>query len=123
MKFPAVFLLLGAIGLAQTLEHRHWTVPAATAARQNPFRDRPELVTGGKKVFLRVCARCHTPGPGQKGPDLSDQAVQQEADGAIFWKISTGNSRSGMPGYGSLPEGQRWQLVLYIRSLAEQSKR
>jgi hypothetical protein len=45
--------------------------------------------------------------------------IQQETDGAIFWKISAGNSRPRMPGYSSIPEAQRWQLVLYIRSLGK----
>ncbi len=121
MKFSAIFVMLGAVCFAQTADRPRWTAPAGVATMQNPLRDRPGLATGGKKVFLKMCASCHASGPAQKGPDLSNQAVQLETDGAIFWKISTGNSRSGMPGYNSLPDGQRWQLVLYIRSLTPQS--
>jgi mono/diheme cytochrome c family protein len=80
------------------------------------------LSNGGKKVFQKLCASCHMFGTGQKERNLEDQVVQQESDGALFWKISTGNSRSGMPGYGSLPDKQRWRLVLYIRSLDHRSQ-
>jgi ribosomal protein S6E (S10) len=44
--------------------------------------------------------------------------VQQQSDGALFWKISGGNSRQGMPAFSFLPEPQRWQLVLHIRASA-----
>jgi hypothetical protein len=44
--------------------------------------------------------------------------VQVQTDGALFWKISTGNTRKGMPAFSFLPEAQRWQLVLRLRTLA-----
>jgi hypothetical protein len=44
--------------------------------------------------------------------------VEAETDGALFWKVSSGNSHSGMPAFSFLPELQRWQLVLHVRSLA-----
>ena len=116
MKALSFFFMLAAFGFAQTVR-TNWTAPTSATARRNPYIDKPELVSGGKRVFLKVCAGCHAAGQNQKGPQLTDQTVQEETDGALFWKISTGNSRSGMPGYGSLPEGQRWQLVMYIRSL------
>jgi hypothetical protein len=43
--------------------------------------------------------------------------VQSQSDGALFWKITNGNPDRGMPSFSRLPELQRWQLVLYIRSL------
>lgn len=55
-------------------------------------------------------------------PDLRDQALQAETDGVLFWRITNGNSRKGMPSFSSLPETQRWQLVLYIRSMAPPPK-
>ena len=42
-----------------------------------------------------------------------------KADGALFWKISTGNSRSGMRAFSFLPAAQRWQLVLFLRTLGK----
>jgi mono/diheme cytochrome c family protein len=114
-KLLTIMLLWSGVTFAQQTE---WQAPAEAAAKQNPLKDKAHLAAGGKKIFSKTCATCHDAGPNQKGPHLDSEAVQQETDGALFWKISTGNSRRGMPSFSSLPDGQRWQLVLYIRSLA-----
>ncbi len=100
-----------------------WKVPEKAAAQQNPLRDRPQLAAGGRKVFERNCAMCHGDDKHERknnAPDLASPEVQQETDGSLFWRISNGNSRKGMPAFSNFPEPQRWQLVLYIRSLAKQ---
>jgi mono/diheme cytochrome c family protein len=110
------FLLMLCASFARA--QSEWKAPADAAAKKNPLKDKPELTAGGKKVFVKTCAICHESGSkAQKGPELSSPAVQKETDGALFWKISNGNSRTGMPSFSSLPDAQRWQLVLYIRSL------
>ena len=48
-------------------------------------------------------------------------AVQQQSDGTLFWKITNGNPDRGMPSFSRLPELQRWQLVLYLRTLKSAS--
>lgn len=114
----AITLLCATVTVAQTSEE--WKVPAEAAAKKNPISSKPELAAGGKKIFIKTCAVCHESGSStQKAPHLSSDAVQKESDGALFWKISNGNTRSGMPSFSSLPDTQRWQLVLYIRSLAQ----
>lgn len=99
----------------------NWVVPAKAATVGNPLAGKPEAAMGGKKIFVRSCAMCHGDEKNQRknnAPDLSSTGAQLESDGALFWRISNGNSRRGMPSFSSLPEGQRWQLVLYIRSMA-----
>jgi mono/diheme cytochrome c family protein len=118
MRTACLLLLSACFAVAQSGERPPWTVPAAAAAKQNPLKNKPELAAGGQKIFAKSCASCHDNGDKQLGPKLSSAAVQSETDGALFWKISNGNSRSGMPSFGSLPDAQRWQLVLYIRTLA-----
>ena len=59
------------------------------------------------------------PAFGERGPNLMTRRVQDQTDGAIFWKITSGNTRSGMPTFSLLPELQRWQLVNYLRSDAQ----
>jgi hypothetical protein len=44
--------------------------------------------------------------------------VQEQNDGALFWKITSGNTRTGMPTFSFLSELQRWQVVTYLRSEA-----
>jgi mono/diheme cytochrome c family protein len=95
-----------------------WTAPAEAAARANPLSARTDLTAGGKKIFGQRCAECH--GAEARGtdraPDLTADEVQQQSDGALFWKISSGNTRAGMPSFSVLPEAQRWQLVLSLRA-------
>jgi mono/diheme cytochrome c family protein len=99
-----------------------WKVPEKAAHQPNPLREKPQLAAGGGKIFDRNCMQCHGDEKHERknnAPDLSSAAVQQEPDGALFWRISSGNARKGMPAFSSLPETQRWQLVLYIRSMAK----
>jgi hypothetical protein len=49
--------------------------------------------------------------------------VQAQTDGALFWKISGGNSHQGMPAFSFLPDPQRWQLVLHLRAIATPAAR
>jgi mono/diheme cytochrome c family protein len=115
--------------LAQNVEYqpdRAWQPPPTAAVRTNPLANSPDLAAGGRKVFLKTCASCHgAEGQGlkeKKAADLQLPVVQQQTDGALFWKITNGNSRRGMPSFSGLPEMQRWQIVLYIRMLAEPAK-
>ena len=94
-----------------------WLAPIEHAAKANPFVTRTDLAVGGRKVFLQRCSTCHgEEGRGStKAPDLTQAAVQEQTDGALFWKISSGNAHQGMPTFSFLPERQRWQVVLYLR--------
>lgn len=99
----------------------NWKVPGAAAARANPLSGKPEAAAGGRKLFLRECVECH--GADAQGrekkhsADLLLPVVQDQSDGALFWKITNGNPDRGMPSFSKLPELQRWQIVLYIRTL------
>ena len=98
-----------------------WRPPASAVSRPNPLAGKPETAAGGKKLFLRHCAVCH--GNSGKGiaekhsADFSLALVQEQPDGALFWKMTNGNAGKGMPSFSGLPELQRWQMVLYIRTL------
>jgi mono/diheme cytochrome c family protein len=98
-----------------------WKAPANAAARANPLVGRSAAALGGRKLFLRECVECHgqdARGLGKKhSADLLLPVVQAQSDGSLFWKITNGNPDRGMPSFSKLPELQRWQLVLYIRTL------
>src|SRR5690349_4451155 len=93
--------------------------PKKAAARQNPLATDPEAPTAGAKLFAHHCAECHGEKAegGKKGPSLRAAEVQQAAPGAIFWILTNGVVRRGMPVWSKLPDAQRWQLVTYIKSL------
>ena len=94
-------------------------VPAKAAARQNPLESDPEAVAAGAKLFEQRCAECHgaKANGGKKGPSLRAEEVQQATPGSLFWVMTNGVVRKGMPVWSRLPEPQRWQLVTYIKSL------
>jgi mono/diheme cytochrome c family protein len=98
-----------------------WRAPETAAALPNPLARRPSAAAGGKKLFLRNCAECHDKnGNGlekKHSADLQLPLVQQQSDGTLFWKISNGNTGRGMPSFSKLPDLQRWQLVLFLRTL------
>jgi len=93
--------------------------PVKAAARPNPLESDPEAVVGGAKLFERHCAECHgaSADGGKKGPSLRAEEVQHASPGTLFWLLTNGVVRKGMPVWSRLPEPQRWQLVSYIKSL------
>jgi len=116
--------LLAAASLAQNPGYQPdptWHAPADPASRANPLASKPATAAGGRKLFMRNCVECHgKDGTGMEtkhSADLQLPVVQQQSDGALFWKITNGNASRGMPSFSKLPELQRWQLVLYIRTL------
>jgi mono/diheme cytochrome c family protein len=125
-----IFLtLLGVAGLAAqppaSVVDPSWVVPQNAIERKNPLGGKPEAAAGGRKIFEKSCVMCHGDATHERknnAPDLAQPGVQAESDGALFWRMSNGNSRRAMPSFSGLPEGQRWQLVLYIRSLAMPSQ-
>jgi mono/diheme cytochrome c family protein len=118
----ATLLALPALGQnPQYQTDPEWRAPAEATARQNPLATRPELAGGGRKLFIRNCAECHgRDGAGMEkkhSADLQLPVVQQQSDGTLFWKVTNGNAKRGMPSFSKIPELQRWQIVLYIRAL------
>ena len=93
--------------------------PEKARAKVNPLERDPNSVAAGANLFDQHCAECHgEDGEGRKkGPSLRVPQVQDAAPGALFWLLSTGVVRKGMPVWSKLPEPQRWQLVAFIKSL------
>jgi mono/diheme cytochrome c family protein len=128
MLFGAVFLI--GIAEAQTDDSRTQSpaksvyvelakVPAKAAGRHNPLEADPEALAAGAKLFELHCSECHgaNANGGKKGPSLRAEEVQQATPGTLFWLLTNGVVRKGMPVWSRLPEPQRWQLVSYIKSL------
>ena len=102
-----------------------WTAPEPEKNKKGPVAAGPKAVEQGKKVMQVNCAGCHGNTGEGNGPaaialspkpaDWTSKKVQDETDGEIFWKITSG--RGPMPSWRHLPEADRWALVQYIRSL------
>ena len=93
--------------------------PQKARQRKNPFQGDSQAVAAGGKLFEQHCAECHgkTAAGTRKGPSLLRLEVQQATPGALFWVLSNGVVRRGMPVWSKLPEQQRWQLVTFLESL------
>ncbi len=103
-----------------------WKAPKSADKLKMIIKDTLIAAQKGKVIFEQQCIICHGEtgkGDGIAGTglnprpsDLTSENVQNQSDGAIFWKITTGNPP--MASYKEIfSKAQRWQLVLYIRSL------
>ena len=94
-------------------------VPEKARLRTNPGEGDAQAVLVGKKLFRQHCAECHgaTAEGSRKAPSLRVEEVRQAAPGALFWVLTNGVVRRGMPVWSKLPEPQRWNLVSYIKTL------
>ena len=123
-----VLVALCIVAVAAYYQNRPWKVPEEAKQRKNPIQSSPQALAVARAIYLDKCANCH--GGTGKG-DGSDAAlyypsptnltdahhISSVTDGEIFYQISQG--RKPMPSFKRrLTEEQRWQLVLFVRSLA-----
>ncbi|HWZ98305.1 MAG TPA: PQQ-dependent sugar dehydrogenase [Candidatus Dormibacteraeota bacterium] len=72
----------------------------------------------GKPLYERYCASCHgAAGQGSGNvPSLSKATIKSVSPGELFWFISKGDPKDGMPSWEQLSETQRWQIVSYLKT-------
>lgn len=112
---------------------RGWNVPALVVGLALPVYAQhgvvtnrftsPEDVAAGGRIFRSHCANCHgIDGTGDKGPDLTRGIYRHGSEDLDLYKtISEGIPGSEMAGI--FFEGkQMWQIVAYVRSLADSSE-
>ena len=95
-------------------------VPAKARAKTSPLVTDPSAVAAGRKLYEDHCGVCHgATGEGtSRAPNLvANDDVKHATQGEIFWVITNGVIRRGMPPWAKLPEPQRWQIVAYVTSL------
>jgi len=99
-------------------------VPEKYSAKENPLARDPQAVAAGGVLFEEHCEECHGKEAvgGKKAPSLRVPEVQQAAPGTLYYILTNGVVRKGMPVWSKLPEPQRWQLVSYVKSLGVAGK-
>ena len=107
--------------------------PASYLSMTNPLSNQADAISAGEALFQGAadpaCRLCH----GRKGDGLGPLATQfsvpprnfvcannidEIPDGQLFWVIENGSPGTNMVGFKQLSEQQIWQLVSYIRQLA-----
>ena len=129
LVFVAVVLLLSGGGDprgAGAQGSTPWVAPESEKGKKNPVPSDKKTIEQGEKVAKVNCVSCHGPQGKGNGPaavalnpkpaDWTSKRVQDDPDGELFWKITTG--RVAMPSWRHLPENDRWAVVRYIRTLA-----
>jgi mono/diheme cytochrome c family protein len=94
-------------------------VPDVDRTRINPYLGKSGAAEAGGNLFHNNCAKCHGENAQGKGsrPSLKSTRIQTATDGELAWLIKNGEAYKGMPGWGALPEPERWQIVTYLRSI------
>lgn len=94
-------------------------VPAKARPKVNPLEKDADAIAAGKKLFEQHCAECHgeDAGGSNRGPSLRVGEVQQATPGEVFWILTNGVVRRGMPAWSKLPEPQRWQITAFLGTL------
>lgn len=126
--FAVLFVLIALSIVFAVWQSREWVVPEEAKKLRNPLPPTEAAIASGRAIYLDKCAECHgeagrgdgaqarmyDPAPG----NLTDtKHLSTRTDGELFYQISEG--RRPMPAFKKrLNEAQRWELVLFVRSLA-----
>ena len=124
-------LLLAAISISVVFaiyQNRQWKIPEEAKLRKNPIQSSPAAFAAARAIYLDKCVQCHGETGKGDGPDaamyypspaslIDSKRMSGVTDGELFYEISEG--RKPMPAFKKrLTEEQRWQLVLFVRSLS-----
>ncbi|MEO6961130.1 MAG: c-type cytochrome [Puia sp.] len=111
---------------------KQFIAPKTADAVNNPLKGDAAAAAEGKKIYVTYCTPCHgakgrgdgvaSAGLSKQPADHTSAAFQSQTDGAIFWKMSEGNTP--MPAYKKiLSQTQIWQLVDYVRTFSKSSRK
>jgi mono/diheme cytochrome c family protein len=128
MKVVKVLLPIILIGGAsfKMVQNDPWPVPDKYNKMPNPVKSDAASIAAGKEIWAKQCQSCHGKSGKGDGPkaaqlktlpdDLSKPDIQNQTDGAFFYKTSEG--RKDMPSFKKkIPDQEDiWSVVNYIRT-------
>jgi mono/diheme cytochrome c family protein len=91
----------------------------------NPVAATPDSVAAGKRIYQRLCIKCHGPegkgdgeaATGAQPSDLTAQLQFGSSDGDMFSVLRHGTSKD-MESYAErISETDTWNVINYVRSL------
>ncbi len=102
---------------------------------ENPLEPTPENLKKGKLLYLTKakpmpCKLCHGASGDGRGPmargfdppprDFTcSETINGVPEGQLFWIIKNGSPGTGMLAFKGLKDEQIWQILLYVRQLAQ----
>lgn len=102
---------------------------------KNPLEPTTENLKKGKLLFQTKakpmpCKLCHGMIGDGRGPMARgfnppprnfacSETINGVSDGQLFWITKNGSPGTGMPAYKSIKDEQIWQILLYVRQLAQ----
>jgi len=120
-----VFILIAFlfVSMASAQHEAPLKVPKAAVKMKNPYPADQYSLERGRHSYQIDCVRCHGKSGNGDGAnsekvqevvsDLGSNAIQNQTDGELFWKIS--EARRPMP-LTEITNDQRWDIVNYIRT-------
>lgn len=116
---PVLFSCLAILVVAQAEKPGFHNAPPSAKQMQNPYGNQKSALRTGKKLYEFRCSRCHGVNAEGSGniPALVDGALESVTPGEVFWFITKGDEKNGMPSWAKLPARQRWEIVSYVKSL------
>ncbi len=125
-----IMLIIGTVFMSAMVNAQTtpWVAPASADGIKNPFAQNVDATKKGKKMYNQFCSICHgdkgkgdgiagvalTPKPG----NFTTDKVQTQSDGAIYWKIRTGNPPMA-PYKDIIKDDEIWALINYIRTFSK----
>ncbi len=114
--FVAAFFSIAVLRAQNQTFHN---APPSAKKLQNPWENRNDAITEGRSLYLQHCASCHGKNGEGSGnaPGLVDGNIEAVTPGEVFWFVTHGDPKNGMPSWAQLPKQDRWKIVSYVKSL------
>jgi mono/diheme cytochrome c family protein len=126
LPLSKVFLIMWLLGAFQAAPAPRKGGNPDAAKIKNPVAATPESLAAGKRVYQRLCIRCHGPegkgdgeaAVGEQPSDLTAKLQFGSTDGEMFSVIRRGTSKD-MESYAErISETDTWNVINYVRSFA-----
>ena len=125
MSVIAAFSVKSGVEASQHGQHDHSHAPATAKKLKNPLQATEENIAAGKTLYTTKCVTCHGE-DGKGGGNMAAKlkvkpadltALHERTEGEIFWVITNGIPKSGMPAMKTASKEDRWKITLYVKHL------
>ncbi len=116
--FGALALLVLVSAALHAQDAKFHDAPASAKQLKNPYEGQ-QVTEEAKPLFHLRCARCHGENGEGSGniPPLDAGKIKATPSGELYWFITKGDDKSGMPSWAKLPSKERWLIVTYAKTL------